>query len=81
MSVHIQISATLRKRVENYDPEKGIELQLPGKGSITARDAALMLGLPMEEIKFVMINGRAQAMETPLHDRDRAAYFPAVGGG
>lgn len=77
--MHIKISTTLRKYVPHYDPEKGLELAFKPGG--TAHELAQFLSIPVEEIKFVMINGRYAPLGTPLADSDRVAFFPAVGGG
>lgn len=79
MNVHVKISSTLRPYVEAYNPETGIDLAVPD--STTLADLAHKLAIPVTEIKFVMLNGRCAPMETLLHDGDRAAFFPAVGGG
>lgn len=39
------------------------------------------LGLPLQDIKIVMVNGRQHQVDDPMRDGDRIAYFPAVGGG
>ena len=79
MSILVKLSTTLRDYVPGYDPEAGITLDAPEDA--TAADVARMVGLPLEEIKIVMINGRQQDLSCPLQDGDRVAYFPAVGGG
>lgn len=79
MIMHIKISTTLRKYVSAYDPEKGLELDFTS-GS-TAREIADSLAIPVEEIKFVMVNGRCTELDAPLALNDRVAFFPAVGGG
>lgn len=80
MSVHIKISATLRPYVKDYDPYTGLDLDY-GVHTGTAASLANLLGLPLGEIKFVMVNGRQSPMDIELKDGDRVAYFPAVGGG
>ena len=79
MRLHIKLSTTLRACVPDYDPVRGLAVELAEGG--TARDLALHLGLPLDDIKIVMINGRHASLDTPLHDGDRVAFFPAVGGG
>lgn len=79
MPVHIVLSTTLRDYVPGYQPAKGMEME-PG-GFADASELAVKIGLPLEEIKIVMINGRKQPLDTPIRDGDRVAYFPAVGGG
>lgn len=79
MNIHIKLSSTLRRHIPDYEPEKGLNLQAaPGS---QAEDVALLLGLPLQEIKFIMLNGRCQPLSSQLRDGDRLAFFPAVGGG
>ncbi|MBD5642028.1 MAG: MoaD/ThiS family protein [Desulfovibrio sp.] len=81
MALHIKLSTTLRSYLPDYDSEKGLELELDPATRVTAADIAARLGLPPDEIKFIMLNGRCMDMETPLGPDDRLAFFPAVGGG
>lgn len=81
MNVHVKLSTTLRKYVLGYNPEKGLEVELPKPGETTAEALANSLAVPLSEIKFVMLNGRYQPLDTVLKENDRVAYFPAVGGG
>ena len=79
MKVDVKISTTLRQYVPGYNPDTGIEQEIaPGT---TILDLAQILGIPPGEIKFVMVNGRYQPLETLLGSGDRIAYFPAIGGG
>ena len=81
MNVHVKLSTTLRKYVPDYNPEKGLDVELPGAGETTAEALANRLAVPVSEIKFVMLNGRSRPLNTILTENDRGAYFPAVGGG
>ncbi|MCX4310349.1 MAG: MoaD/ThiS family protein [Desulfovibrio sp.] len=80
--MYIKISSTLRPYVPQYDPARGLVAE-PGLAgpNPTAQSLAEALGIPLAEIKFVMINGRQMPLETALEEDDRVAYFPAVGGG
>lgn len=80
MPVHVIISATLRKYIPGYDPEKGLDIA-QGPEIVTLADLAAHLGLPLTEIKFAMQNGHYQPLDSFLQDGDRIAFFPAVGGG
>lgn len=80
MSIHVLLSTTLRDVVEGYQPAKGILVE-PDVDAPSARDLAGRLGLPIGDIKLVMINGRHAALDDVLRDEDRVAYFPPVGGG
>lgn len=78
----VKISSTLRPYVPQYEPTKGLIIESAFAGpNPTANSLAQALGIPLAEIKFVMINGRQMPMETSLQDDDRIAFFPAVGGG
>ena len=79
MSILVKLSTTLRDYVPGYDPEAGITLDAPEDA--TAADVARMVGLPLEEIKIVMVNGRHSEADDAMRDGDRVAFFPAVGGG
>lgn len=81
MKIFVKLSTTLRQYLPGYDPEKGLEIDLDSGKEISALDLANQLGIPVGEIKFVMLNGRYQPMKTALQPNDRVAYFPAVGGG
>lgn len=39
------------------------------------------LGIPLDELKLIFVNGVHAALSTPLADGDRLGLFPAVGGG
>lgn len=79
MSVHVKLSTTLRAFAPGYNPLNGLHVDIPP--GTTAENLALRLGLPLEQIKIIMINGRHADPDTPLQDGDRIGFFPAVGGG
>jgi sulfur carrier protein ThiS len=79
MKVTTRLSTTLRDLVPGYQAETGLEIEIVG--SATAKDLAESLGLPLSEIKIVMLNGQRANLEDRLRDGDRVGFFPAVGGG
>ncbi|WP_299392123.1 MoaD/ThiS family protein [uncultured Desulfovibrio sp.] len=79
MRLHIKLSTTLRDYVHGYEPEKGLHLEVPD--GMTVGELARHIGLPPEEIKIVMVNGRHSEADDAMRDGDRVAFFPAVGGG
>ncbi|MDR0547954.1 MAG: MoaD/ThiS family protein [Deltaproteobacteria bacterium] len=79
MFVTTRLSTTLRDLVPGYPAVTGLEVEIPD--SATAKDLALKLGLPLSEIKIVMLNGRRVTIEVKLNAGDRVGFFPAVGGG
>lgn len=79
MSILIKLSATLRAHVDGYDPFGGILIE--PKGGETVGGLIKLLGIPFEEIKVILLNGRAAGEDAPVADGDRLGLFPAVGGG
>lgn len=79
MSVHVNLSTTLRDCVPGYRPIDGLHLDLAEP--VNALQLAQKIGLPLSEIKIIMINGRRSEPESMIKDGDRIGYFPAVGGG
>ncbi len=79
MKVEVRVFATLRK----YVPELGIGapkiIDLP-EGT-TFKGLRDQLGLPPEEVRIIMRNGRHTGLDDLIADGDRIAYVPAVGGG
>lgn len=79
MALEVRLSTVLRDYVRAYDPHEG--LQVPYTFGMTAQLLAESLGLPIPDITIVMVNNKAALLSDVLHDNDRVAYFPAVGGG
>lgn len=79
MAVNVFLSTTLRDSVPGYRPTDGLAVEV-GAGTSAAR-LAETIGLPLGEIKIIMINGRHAKPDAPVRDGDRVGYFPAVGGG
>jgi molybdopterin synthase sulfur carrier subunit len=48
---------------------------------LTLGDAIDSLGLPRAAAAILMVNGHQSRLDTELHDGDRVALFPPVGGG
>lgn len=79
MSIHVSLSTTLRSCVPGYSPADGLLLEL--SKPLSAAELAQKIGLPLSEIKIVMLNGRRSELDSLVRDGDRIGYFPAVGGG
>ncbi|HAS87967.1 MAG TPA: molybdopterin synthase sulfur carrier subunit [Desulfovibrio sp.] len=47
----------------------------------TVTDVLERVGIPIEEVKIVFINGVSSEFDVELKDGDRVGVFPAVGGG
>jgi len=79
MKVEVRVFATLRKYVSNLKVGEAKMIDLPAGTTLGAlRD---QLGLPAEEVKIIMRNGRHSEPDDLIADGDRIAYVPAVGGG
>jgi sulfur carrier protein ThiS len=57
----------------------GISLAIDA--GMTVAELAGKLGLPIGEIRIVMVNGVRASLDHALAPDDRVAFFPAVGGG
>jgi molybdopterin converting factor small subunit len=79
MTIAVTLSTTLRNHVPGYRPDLGLTLDWDGPKSLL--ELAQSIGLPLEDIKITMLNGRRAELDTQVSDGDRVAYFPAVGGG
>ncbi|OEU65145.1 MAG: molybdopterin synthase sulfur carrier subunit [Desulfovibrio sp. S3730MH75] len=47
----------------------------------TVKDVVEKVGIPVDEVKIVFINGVSAILDAKLADGDRVGVFPAVGGG
>lgn len=79
MSVHVVLSTTLRACVPEYNPRLGLNINW--SAPLTIMELASQLGLPLADIKIVMLNGRRVDLNHMVQDNDRVGFFPAVGGG
>lgn len=79
MKVLIKLFSVLRDCVPDYDPEKGIETELPD-GS-TVADLLGHLGIPMSKVPVVACNGRVlQPADTIQEDSTVHIFQPVAGG-
>lgn len=74
MHLDIKCFATLSR----FTPAGGSMDVPPGT---TMADVMQMLGVPVDEVKIMFINGTHVAPEAQLNEGDRVGLFPAVGGG
>ncbi|WP_031478880.1 MoaD/ThiS family protein [Maridesulfovibrio frigidus] len=47
----------------------------------TIKDIVEKVGIPLDEVKIVFVNGVSAELDARLADGDRVGVFPAVGGG
>jgi molybdopterin synthase sulfur carrier subunit len=79
MPILVKLSTSLRRLVPDYDPLTGIEVE--PRPDESAAGLMARLGIPLEQVKVIMINGLAAGADTILTDGDRVGLFPPVGGG
>ena len=79
MALHIFLSASLRRHVEDYDPRIGAEVSI--EPNTTVAGVCESLGIPKTDVKIVMVNGKGRALSFKLTGDERVALFPPIGGG
>ena len=72
--VHIKLNASLRRydRANSKDGLVPLELE----EGVTVREVVGKLGVPLEEVKMVIRNGKGVGLDTVLWNGDRVAFFP-----
>ena len=61
--------------------EIGESQTLRCKDGSTVKDILSRLGIPENEAKIILVNGRAKEIDDKFNDGDRLAIFPVVAGG
>lgn len=74
MQITVKLFATLRDNREKI-------MTMEVESGITPRLICERLGIPVDEVAIIMINGRGVNLETVLQTDDVLALFPPVGGG
>lgn len=74
MQIEIKCFATLSE----FTP-KGNVLDI--KEGTTIQQVIESLGIAIEDVKIMFINGKHESLESVLTEGDRLGLFPAVGGG
>ena len=79
MKVLVKLFSVLRDYVPGYNPQKGVETELPD-GS-TVADLLTHLGIPMSKVPVVTCNGRVlQPADTIYKDSTLHIFQPVAGG-
>jgi molybdopterin synthase sulfur carrier subunit len=79
MALTLFLSTTLRKYLPGYDPLKGWDVAL--EAPISVAELCRRFGIPADQVKIVMVNGKHVSRDQMLRGDERVALFPAVGGG
>ncbi len=75
IKIDLQLFATLSK----YKPESNECLEISEE--TTVEKLILDLGIPLEIVKLIFVNGKRQKTDYRLKNNDRLGLFPPVGGG
>jgi len=79
MNVRVKLFGLLPRRFPGYDPEKGLEVDVPPGTRV--QDLLARLGISKEEGGIVSINGHVQKAEAEVVDGTVLHVFhPIVGG-
>jgi sulfur carrier protein ThiS len=79
MKIHIELCSFLRKYRSEYDPNKGIELEVDQP--LTVAEAAQKLGIPVEEIQMVLINHDLGSRDQVVEEGDSVGLYTVLVGG
>lgn len=79
MPLQVFLNASLRRFFPDYDPYRGIRLEISPDTPVF--QVILALGLPPEEVTLIMVNGVRQGPDFPLQGDERLGLFPPIGGG
>lgn len=74
LAILVKVYATLKEYT-------GGEGTLCIEGADTVQTLVEKLGVPVNEVKNVMVNGRRRDLDFKLSDGDRVALFPLIAGG
>jgi len=78
MKVVLNLYASLARCMPEASPG-GYTLEVGADTRV--KEILLRLGVPMESVKMIFVNGRHATAEAVLRDGDRVGVFPPVAGG
>jgi sulfur-carrier protein len=75
------VTIKLMSLFEKYRPRVPDEKALLPEGA-SVRDLAVQIGLPLEYLRIITVNGKQETLDRVLADGDLIYFFPpAIGGG
>lgn len=74
MRVTVKLNASLRQCERGISNDGTLSLEI-GENA-TAREVIQKLGIPLEKVKMIMLNGKGANFDSILNDGDRIALFP-----
>jgi len=79
MQVRVKLYGTLGKRVPGYDHQQGLVVRMTEGATVT--DLMARLGIPLNKIGMVSLDGRLAGKETVLHPEVQVKVFHPIFGG
>ena len=79
MKVRAKLFSVLRDYVPDYDPQKGLEVELPEGSTVT--DLLTQLKIPMTKAPVVTYNGRVLQLTDTIHEDSTLHIFQPIAGG
>ena len=77
--VNVKLFATLRRYFPDYDPSKGIDVEM--NEGVMVEDLLRTLSLSTNEAKNVFVNGISKKITDLIHDQDQVKIFTLIVGG
>lgn len=76
MTVEVRLHKSLGSQVAGYDEQDGLRLDwLPG---LTPAVVLKELGVPLDQVRMIVVNGNAAEMSTLVADGEVLSFFPAA---
>ena len=79
IEIEVRLFGELRTYIEGLEIGESHTLRCE-EGS-TVKDILSQLGIPVDDAKIILVNGRAKKVDDSLHQSDRLTLFPAIVGG
>lgn len=79
IKVNVKLFATLRRYIPDYDPDKGIDVEL-NEGS-TVEDLIHALHLSKNEARVIIVNGISKKLTDLINNQDQVNIFTPITGG
>ena len=79
MKITLEVFGSLRQHLSTYDPERGLEVEVPEGTRLSGLFAHL--NLPVTESNMVTVNNRLAEEDEPLTDGASVLVLPYAGGG
>ncbi len=79
MKITLEVFGSLREHLPRYNPERGLEVEIPATTRLSGLFAQLKL--PVTESNMITVDGRLAEEDEPLTDGASVLVLPYVGGG